>query len=67
MTREELEAISPADLAELDERYNLDAPFEDLLPLDDLWTYVRAQLRTQGHFEGEGECALGGRAHDHDH
>ena len=67
VTREELEAISPADLAELDERYNLDAPFEDLLPLDDLWTYVRAQLRTQGHFEGEGECALGGSAHDHDH
>lgn len=26
------------------------------IPLDTAWDYVRAQLMTQGHFQGEGEC-----------
>ena len=55
VTRTELEAIAPSDLSELDARYDLSAPFDDL-PLDSMWNYLRAQLRTQGHFQGEGEC-----------
>lgn len=69
VTRAELEAIEPSDLAELDDRYDLSSPFEDL-PLTDMWTYVRAQLKTQGHFQGEGECPFDGIEHahdDHDH
>ena len=52
VTRAELEGIVPADLAELDERYDLSSP----IPLTNMWEYVRAQLTTQGHFQGEGEC-----------
>ncbi|MCB9601370.1 MAG: hypothetical protein H6720_13685 [Sandaracinus sp.] len=65
VTRAELEAIAPSDLAELDARYDLSSPFDDLV-LDDMWTYVRAQLKTQGHFQGEGECPFDGLAHDHE-
>lgn len=57
VTRAELESIGASDLPELDGRYNLDLPFEDLRAGGDMWSYLRAQLRTQGHFEGEGECA----------
>lgn len=54
VTPEELSNILPADLVELDERYQLGgAPVN---PLTDMWTYVRAQLMTQGHMDGEGEC-----------
>lgn len=52
VTRDELEGIVPADLAELDSRYDLSSP----IPLTNMWEYVRAQLTTQGHFQGEGEC-----------
>jgi hypothetical protein len=52
----ELKAISPDDLAELDTQFQLGgAPFT---PLETMWDYVRAQLQTQGHFQGEGECPL---------
>src|SRR5690606_21868771 len=59
VTRAELERITPADLPELDERYQLGG--SPLRPLDNVWTYVRAQLKTQGHMDGEGECAPDGR------
>ncbi|MDF3067236.1 MAG: putative lipoprotein [Polyangiaceae bacterium] len=64
VTREELEAITPAELPELDaERYQLGgAPIE----LDTMYDYAIAQLKTQGHFRGEGECAIDGEAHDHE-
>jgi hypothetical protein len=65
VTRAELEALEPSDLAELDSRYDLSSPFDDL-PLTDMWTYVRAQLKTQGHFQGEGECPFDGLAHEHE-
>lgn len=57
VTRAELEAIAPSDLPELDpERYQLGgAPLE----LKTMYDYVTAQLKTQGHFQGEGECPLG--------
>lgn len=57
VTRAELEAISPSDLAELDERYQLGG--SPITPLTSMWDYVQAQLQTQGHFQGEGECPIG--------
>lgn len=65
VTTEELAALAPAELAEIDERFQMAG--SPLTPLDTLRTYVRAQLKTQGHFQGEGECAIDGVAHDHDH
>jgi hypothetical protein len=64
VTREELEAITPAELPELDtERYQLGgAPIE----LVTMYDYAIAQLKTQGHFRGEGECAVDGAVHDHE-
>src|SRR5690606_10963053 len=56
VTRAELEAISPSDLSEIDDRYQLGgAP---LSPLNSMWVYILAQLKTQGHFQGEGECPI---------
>lgn len=63
VTREELEGIAPADLAELDDRFQLGG--SPITPLTSLWDYVAAQLKTQGHFQGEGECPVDGQAHDH--
>ena len=66
VTRAELERIALADVVEFDGRYALGGapPLPNLPgestpePMDDLWSYVRAQLRTQGHFNGEGECPV---------
>lgn len=57
VTSAELERIAPADLPEFDERFPLGG--SPLRPVDDLLTYVRSQLSTQGHFQGEGECGIG--------
>jgi hypothetical protein len=65
VTAEELQSISPSDLAELDDRYQLGG--SPITPLDDMYDYVRAQLKTQGHFQGEGECPVDGAEDDHDH
>jgi hypothetical protein len=64
VTREELEAITPAELPELDpDRYQLGgAPIKVVTMYD----YVSAQLKTQGHFQGEGECAVDGAEHEHE-
>lgn len=64
VTQEELEAITPAELAELDtERYQLGgAP----ITIENMYDYVSAQLKTQGHFRGEGECAIDGEEHEHE-
>jgi hypothetical protein len=62
VTQEELEAIDPSTLPEIDERYQLGAP--PITPLDNMYTYVRGQLKTQGHFQGEGECPWDGMAHE---
>ncbi|MGE0786476.1 MAG: hypothetical protein AB7S26_12470 [Sandaracinaceae bacterium] len=56
VTRAELEAINPSDLPEIDSRFQLGGT--PLTPLDSMWTYLTAQGMTQGHFQGEGECAL---------
>jgi hypothetical protein len=65
VTQEELEAITPAELPELDaERYQLGGtPIE----IETMYDYVSAQLKTQGHFRGEGECAIDGGEQDHAH
>jgi hypothetical protein len=59
VTQAELEAISPSDLWQLDpDRYQLGG--SPISPLKTMWDYYRAQLMTQGHFQGEGECEIGG-------
>jgi hypothetical protein len=63
VTQAELEAISPSDLVELDARYQLGG--SPITPLTSMWDYVRAQLKTQGHFQGEGECPIDGVGHSH--
>ena len=62
VTRAELERLVPADLAAIDARYALGGSPREL---SDMWEYVVAQLQTQGHFQGEGECAIDGQDHGH--
>lgn len=59
----ELEALSVSDMAAFDEGYQFGAAPEGALA--NLWTYLAAQLSTQGHFQGEGECPIDGVEHDH--
>lgn len=63
VTRDELEQIAPSDLAEIDDRYAIGAP---PIPLEEMWDYVIGQLKTQGHYQGEGECPFDGMEHDHE-
>ncbi len=67
VTRADLESIGASDLGAL-----LPSSFADGMPgftlgghpvvdaespeLDDAWEYLRAQMMTNGHFQGEGEC-----------
>jgi hypothetical protein len=62
VTIEELAAIAPADLAELDDGYQFGGSREELNTMLD---YARAQLKTQGHFQGEGPCEVDGEEHSH--
>ena len=39
---------------------NVEAPQAPPIPLDNMWSFVIAQLKTQGHFQGEGECEIDG-------
>lgn len=64
VTEAELKAITPAQLPELDERYQLGG---SPIALDNMHKYAISQLKTQGHFQGEGECQVDGVAHDHGH
>ena len=63
VTQDELEAIAPAQLPELDDRYQLGG--SPITPLDNMYEYVTGQLKTQGHFQGEGECPFDGVEHEH--
>jgi hypothetical protein len=65
VTREELEAVEPSQLPQLDDRYQLGG--SPISPLTNMYDYVNSQLKTQGHINGEGECPIDGVAHDHDH
>ena len=63
VTEKELKSIAPADLAEIDPvRYQLGG--SPIKPLDNMWTYLIAQLKTQGHMNGEGECEFDGMGHE---
>jgi hypothetical protein len=63
VTRTELLEIAPSDLNEIDDRFQLGGT--PLTPLDNMLTYLEAQVLTQGHFQGEGECARDGEIHAH--
>ena len=65
VTIAELEQIAPSDLAELDDRYQLGG--SPITPLTNMYEFVVGQLKTQGHYQGEGECPYDGVAHDHGH
>jgi len=41
------------------------APSIDGMPIVNLLQYARAQVTTQGHLNGEGECLANGMGHDH--
>lgn len=41
------------------------APSVDGMPIVNLLQYARAQVTTQGHLNGEGECLANGMGHDH--
>ena len=58
VTMTELKSIAPADLPEIDDRYQLGG--SPVTPLINMVDYVRGQLKTQGHFQGEGECPIDG-------
>ena len=58
VTEAELSALTTSDLHAM-RNYDLGGtPITFVGADDNLLTYVRAQLKTQGHFEGEGECAI---------
>lgn len=63
VTREELEQIDPAQLPQLDDRFQLGG--SPISPLTNMYEYVSSQLKTQGHLNGEGECPIDGVEHDH--
>ncbi len=54
ITPDELMAIDAAALFPLATHHLAGGPAE--IPIDTGWDFVRAQLATQGHFQGEGEC-----------
>ncbi|MDQ3031039.1 MAG: hypothetical protein M3Y87_01375 [Myxococcota bacterium] len=59
----DLGQLLPSDLGDGMPGFALAAP---PIPLDDAWDYVVAQLKTQGHFQGEGECPWDGMGHEHE-
>lgn len=64
LTTEELGRIPMSDLPEIDDRYQLSAPTAELETMLD---FAVAQLKMQGHFQGEGSCTVDGEAHEHEH
>jgi hypothetical protein len=65
VTREELEQLRPSDLPEMDARFQFGGSPIEALEGQSMWVYVTAQLKTQGHLQGEGECEIDGAAHTH--
>lgn len=65
VTSEELKLIAPSQLPVIDDRYQLGG--SPITPLNTMYDLLVAQLKTQGHFQGEGECAVDGIEHDHGH
>ncbi|HEX9620059.1 MAG TPA: hypothetical protein VF989_07995 [Polyangiaceae bacterium] len=63
VTEAELAGITLADLPEIDDRFQLGSP---PIEIETVWDYIVAQLKTQGHFQGEGECEVDGVSHEHE-
>lgn len=63
VTQEELEAIPLSDLPQIDDRFQLGG--SPISPLETVYDYVIAQFKTQGHYQGEGECPIDGVPHEH--
>jgi len=63
VTAEELAAIAPSQLPEIDDRFQLGG--SPITPLENMYDYAISQLKTQGHFQGEGECPFDGKEHEH--
>lgn len=63
VTKEELQMIAPSQLPAIDTRYQLGG--SPITPLNNMYDYVSAQFKTQGHFQGEGECPVDGVGHKH--
>jgi hypothetical protein len=61
VTRAELEAADAAALFPAPDYSLTGAPFA----INTAWDFVVAQLKTQGHFQGEGECLWDGMGHEH--
>jgi len=61
VTRAELEAADAAGLFPAPDYSLTGAPFA----IETGWDFVLAQLKTQGHFQGEGECLWDGMGHAH--
>ncbi len=67
VTSEELREIHIEDLPEFDtERYAFEESPLEGENFETALDYIKAQTMTQGHFQGEGECAVNGEFHDHD-
>jgi hypothetical protein len=62
VTGDELNSIDAADLLASTHSFT-----GARIPVDSAWDYVIAQLKTSGHFQGEGECSVDGAGHDHEH
>lgn len=63
VTREELEAIGSSDLgmmfpSTLSDGFPGFSLGNSPIAINTAWDYVIAQLKTQGHFQGEGECGI---------
>jgi hypothetical protein len=61
VTKDELESISVGALSEFADYQFTSSPIQ----IETAWDYVVAQLKTQGHMNGEGECPIDGAEHDH--
>jgi hypothetical protein len=61
VTAQELQSVLIADLPAMGGYHWGGAPIE----LQTAWDFVHAQLKTQGHMDGEGECEIDGAEHSH--
>lgn len=61
----EFESLLIADMPAWDDRYQPPGGAPGDEPIETMGHVARAQLQTQGHMNGEGECEVAGRRHEH--
>jgi len=61
ITQAELEGVDPSAIFAAPDYSLAGAP----RPINNAWDFLIAQLKTQGHWNGEGECLVDGEGHDH--